>query len=238
MNRIIKNKLLVLSVLFAAAFVVVVVSGVVFAQSAPANGSMNQGNPNQVPPGVFGKVTSISGSVITITGMRDSTSYAIDASNATIIKNGSTGSLADIVVGDMIMAQGTVNGSSVTATIISDGFGGNGRGGFPGGGAMPSGTPPVSRAVASGTMRSGSQGAGIPKSGEKAGVFNSTSGTPPFATGTLRAENGSSSAAYPRMMPSSTQNVGGNISSSSQSNGGFLGSIVGFFKNIFSFFKL
>ena len=86
-------------------------------------------------PGVGGTVTAVSGNTITVTGM-DGKTYTVDASGATITKDMTVG-VADIKVGDTIGAQGTVNGTNVTATNIHDGkmpmmggkgFGGHGRG--------------------------------------------------------------------------------------------------------------
>jgi hypothetical protein len=49
---------------------------------------------------------------------KDGTTYTVDATNATIKKAGGAGTLADITVGTMLVAQGTVNGTTVTATMI------------------------------------------------------------------------------------------------------------------------
>ena len=80
-------------------------------------------------PGVFGTVSAVSGNTITVTskafGNNHSgapTSYTIDATNATVIKNGATSTVGAIAVGDTIMAQGTVSDTSVTATTIRDGM--------------------------------------------------------------------------------------------------------------------
>lgn len=86
-------------------------------------------------PGVMGQVTSINGSVITING-KNNTVYTIDASTAKIVKNRNTViTIADIKVGDNIMAQGTVTGTNVAATTVFDGkpiMGKNKHGDFPG----------------------------------------------------------------------------------------------------------
>jgi len=85
-------------------------------------------------PGVGGTVTAVSGNTITVTG-KDGTSYTIDASAAAITKD-ETVAVADVAVGDTITADGTVNGTSVTATNIHDGkmtaggFGGRGPDGM------------------------------------------------------------------------------------------------------------
>ncbi|MGD0976905.1 MAG: DUF5666 domain-containing protein [Minisyncoccia bacterium] len=104
---------------------------------------------NRAIPAVFGTVTAISGDTITVSenrgfnrGPRTSpnptptatpvaTIYTVDATNAKITKNNAAGTIASIAVGDTIMVQGTVSGTSVTATMIHDGIMG-GRIGKPG----------------------------------------------------------------------------------------------------------
>jgi hypothetical protein len=86
-------------------------------------------------PGVGGTVTAVNGNTVTVTGA-DGKTYTIDASAATVTKD-ETVSVSNIAVGDTVMANGTVNGTSVTATAIHDGkmsggFGGRGMWG-PGG---------------------------------------------------------------------------------------------------------
>ena len=73
----------------------------------------------QKNPGVFGTVTAIDGTTITITSKampsRNSktsatataaTTYSIDASNATVTKNNTTAAVSNIAIGDTIMVQG------------------------------------------------------------------------------------------------------------------------------------
>ena len=93
-----------------------------------------------VKPAVIGTVTAVSGSTITINsrpglammGRRASTTppvtpqmppaavYTINASNATVMKDGATSTISSILVGDNILVQGTVSGTNVTATLIRD----------------------------------------------------------------------------------------------------------------------
>ena len=78
---------------------------------------------NTLSPGVFGTVDSVSGTTLIVTSKvakKDTiaTTYTIDASVATVTKNGAVSSVSAIEQGDMIMAQGTVSGTSVTAKII------------------------------------------------------------------------------------------------------------------------
>jgi riboflavin synthase alpha subunit len=80
-------------------------------------------------PGVFGSVTAISGSTLTVTAKTrpnstaTATVYTIDASNAKITKNNVSAAISDIAVGDTVMVQGTVSGTNVMATAIRDGVG-------------------------------------------------------------------------------------------------------------------
>jgi len=77
-------------------------------------------------PGVGGTITAIQGSTITITDKRDAKTYTIDASGAAVKKVSAgtapvTETLADLAVGEMIMARGTVSGTSVIATEVMEG---------------------------------------------------------------------------------------------------------------------
>lgn len=100
-------------------------------------------------PGVFGTVTAINGNIISVSGklLKSGTStsiststnvtYAVDATNAKIIKNNATSSISSILVNDTVRVQGTVSGTNVSATIIHDGAIMNGRmGGGNGGSGM------------------------------------------------------------------------------------------------------
>jgi hypothetical protein len=70
--------------------------------------------------GVVGRVTAINGSTITVVGKND-VSYTVNAGNAKVWKNkNNAAKLSDIMVGDSIIVQGTVNGTSVTASNIID----------------------------------------------------------------------------------------------------------------------
>ena len=99
-------------------------------------------------PGVFGTVTAINGTTLTVSGKQgrpfgappsSNTSgtqtqtapttpvapatviYTVDAANATVRKNNATSTVASIAVGDTVVVRGTVSGTSVTATSIIDG---------------------------------------------------------------------------------------------------------------------
>jgi hypothetical protein len=78
--------------------------------------------------GIRGTVSAISGTTLTVTGSQgfssstSSTTYTVDASNATVNKNGQTSTVSAIAVGDTVMVQGTISGSNVTAKTIRDGM--------------------------------------------------------------------------------------------------------------------
>jgi len=138
----------------------------------------NWGDRNGVRPAVFGTVSAINGDSLTVTqgahpafgGFGSSTpamaatattTYTVDATNATVLKNNATSTVSSISVGDKVAVQGTVNGTNVTATTIRDGFSGMGRGmmgGMRGGGnasstnAMPSPITGNGQPVIAGTI--------------------------------------------------------------------------------------
>jgi len=112
---------------------------------------IRDGNPPKpTPPTAMGKVTAVSGSTITLSGFAmpttkgakpASTTYTVDVSNATITKvtapaakgdkpTSATISASQVAVGDFLSVDGTANGTSITATTVTDGASfGMGRGG-------------------------------------------------------------------------------------------------------------
>ncbi len=88
------------------------------------NGTSTQARPSQIPQGngqpiVGGAVTAVNGNILTVTN-KSNVTYSIDATNASVTKSGASSTLSSIVTGDNIIAQGTVNGTSVTASSIID----------------------------------------------------------------------------------------------------------------------
>ena len=71
--------------------------------------------------GIQGTVVSISGSIISLTNKKNVT-YTVDATNAKFggegIRNSFT--LANLLVNDKISVRGTINGTNITATSITD----------------------------------------------------------------------------------------------------------------------
>jgi hypothetical protein len=85
-----------------------------------AQGGMGRGR------GIAGTVASVSGTTITVTSKVGpkggvATTYIVDASGATVTKNGIASSVSSIGVGDEVMVQGTISGTSVVAKDIRDG---------------------------------------------------------------------------------------------------------------------
>jgi hypothetical protein len=120
-------------------------------------GSGMPGSSGTMKPGVFGTVTAVNGNAITINGRQGfgptataTTTYTVDATNATVKKNNAASTVSAIAVGDMIFAQGTITGTNVVATSIRDGvmMGTRGQGGpgmnGKGGQGHATSTPPVS----------------------------------------------------------------------------------------------
>ena len=93
-------------------------------------------------PAVTGTVTSVSGTTITVSAKKGlelgkemgrgkasttpkttpaSITYTVDASVAAVMKNNATSSISSIAVGDIVMVQGTISGTTIKATTIRDG---------------------------------------------------------------------------------------------------------------------
>lgn len=70
-------------------------------------------------PIIGGKVTAVNGSIVTVTN-KSNVAYTVDITNAKIVKNNKTALVVDVVVGDNILAQGTINGQAVVATTVID----------------------------------------------------------------------------------------------------------------------
>lgn len=95
----------------------------------PAFAKDSQGNESTAShTAVAGIVASISGTSLTVTSnarereaSTTAVTFTVDASNATVTKNGATSTLGAVTVGDRVMVRGTVAGTQVVATSISDG---------------------------------------------------------------------------------------------------------------------
>lgn len=93
----------------------------------------NQNHGTFQRPLVVGTVTSVSSNMLTVTVQgfgrgrmmhttsNKPTTYTVNASGATVTKNGSISTVSAIAVGDRVMVQGTESGTTLTATVIRDG---------------------------------------------------------------------------------------------------------------------
>lgn len=70
-------------------------------------------------PVIGGSVSAINGNTLTVTN-KSNVVYTIDVTNASIIKMGTSTAISNLAVGDNLVIQGTVNGTSVTASSVID----------------------------------------------------------------------------------------------------------------------
>jgi hypothetical protein len=124
---------------------------IAFSQTKQTDGSYTIDAIRVILPSVGGQVSAVSGNTITVT-QRDGTSATIHVDSATTYQVGgvTTAKLADIKVGDFVMAQGELRtDGSLDASTVASGFrGGPGKGGhgmgpddWGNGGAYPSASP-------------------------------------------------------------------------------------------------
>jgi hypothetical protein len=84
----------------------------------------NNSNEQFQKPVVSGTVSAISGNILTVSSKQESDkenttkTFTVDATNATITRNGVAGTVASIVVGDRVSAQGTLTETNIVATVI------------------------------------------------------------------------------------------------------------------------
>jgi hypothetical protein len=86
------------------------------ASSTSSTAAIIQGNGEPV---IGGSVTVVNGTTLTVTNASNVT-YTINAASTTVVKNGTSTALSNVLVGDSVIVQGTVNGNSVTASSIID----------------------------------------------------------------------------------------------------------------------
>jgi hypothetical protein len=264
-----------IAIISTAVMATLAIGGTAFAQSTTATATTGTGSHQgwmpgsnggvKRAPGVFGTVSAISGDTITLTSKGYGSTatpktYTVDATNATVTKSGAASSVSAIAVGDTLMAQGTVSGTSVAATKIMDGMmmGGKGMG------MNHSG-------MASSTMGMRGSGASIAGNGEPVvgGAVTAISGTSLTVTNksnvtytidassaTVVKDNATSSISSVAVgdnvliqgtvngnsvVASSVMDQGAAAGSSTggsqkTASGGFLGSIGSFFHKLFGFF--
>ncbi|NTV44099.1 MAG: hypothetical protein HGA67_00180 [Candidatus Yonathbacteria bacterium] len=95
----------------------IVYDGTLPAGVGGGSAALIQGNGQPV---VAGTVTAVSGTTITMTN-KSNVTYTINAASATVVKAKVSSTVASIAVGDNLVVQGTVNGTSITASSIVDG---------------------------------------------------------------------------------------------------------------------
>jgi hypothetical protein len=72
-------------------------------------------------PVIAGTVTAISGSTLTVTTSSSSpVVYSVDASSAKVLQGPTTIALSSVAINDHVVVQGTVSGTSVTASTVID----------------------------------------------------------------------------------------------------------------------
>ena len=99
--------------------------------STPEGGDHMDGMMGSSTPAVIGKVVSVSGTTLTVSGHSGpdtaTTTYTVDASSAKIMKGKPTATstpatISDVAVGDNVLVIGTASGTTVTAKVIVDGL--------------------------------------------------------------------------------------------------------------------
>jgi len=245
-----------------------------FAQAQPAGmpggrGGWGGGSGTHAAPGVFGTVTAVNGTTLTVTSkmrMRPNASssavtYTVDASNAAVVKNGASSTVASIATGDTVMVQGTVSGANVTATMIRDGvvpMPGKGMGrGQQWASSTASGTPRTLPIQGNGepviagniTAISGSaltvtnasnvtytidvSNAKIVKNGTTTTLSAVATGDAVVVQGTVNGTSVTASSVIDQGIKSTT--TGGTPMGGGAAGGGFFGMIGSFFKHLFGF---
>ncbi len=214
-------------------------------QFKPGMGTMRGGMGAR--PGVVGTVATVSGSTLTVTSQgfgnnAATTTYTVDATNATVVKNNATSTVSSIAVGDTVAVRGTVTGTNVAATMIRDGvmmqgrgqkngvtgtvnnFQGNGQPVIAGTVSSVSGTTITLTNSGNTTYTIDASNAKIQKAGvSSATVSNVATGDTVLVQGTV---NGTSVVATSVLDQAQAQ---------SQKHGGFFGGVGQFFMRLFHF---
>ena len=225
---------------------------------AAGPGMMGRGH----APGVFGTVSAINGTTLTVESKgfgqsATATTYTVDASKATVTKSGNASTLSAVTLGDTVMVAGTVTGTSVVATTIRDGV--MGHGGMRPGGMHASSTvaviqgngqPVIGGAV---TAVSGSSltvtnksnvtytvdvaSAKIVKAGATSTIASVSVGDNVVVQGTVNGTAVVASSVLDQGAPIVQTNTATAATGVPQGHmGGFMGMMGGFFHNLFGFF--
>ncbi len=97
----------------------VLTAGTTFAGTTEINRRVKSNIPN-----VVGTVSTVNGNTLIVMAKmkrKGDTTYTVDATNAKVIKAGTSTAVSNIAVGDTVMIKGTINGTNITATSIRDG---------------------------------------------------------------------------------------------------------------------
>jgi hypothetical protein len=70
-------------------------------------------------PVIAGSVSAVNGNTLTITN-KSNVTYTVDVTNAKIVQGHTTVTVANVAVGDNVIIQGAVSGTSVTASSVID----------------------------------------------------------------------------------------------------------------------
>ena len=238
-----------------------VLSSLLLGSTAFAAGPGAGGHWGGRAPGVFGTVSAINGTTLTVQSKgfgqnATATTYTVDASSATVTKSGSTSTLGAVAVGDTVMVAGTVTGSNVVATTIRDGV--MGRGGMRPGGMHASSTeaviqgngqPVIGGAV---TAVNGSSltvtnksnvtytvdvtNAKIVKAGATSTIASVSVGDNVVVQGTVNGTAVVASSVLDQGAPVVQTNTTTPTSAPQGRGGGFMGMMGGFFHSLFGFF--
>lgn len=252
------KKSISVSLASSAVLASLLIGSVAFADTATPQGGQpggwgGRGHMMGRGPGVFGTVASISGTSITVTskGFGQSateTTYTVDASNATVTKDGAASSVSAIAVGDTVGIQGTVSGTSVTATAIHDGVPPKGaRPGdreelaVPGNGqpivggsvtGVSGNTLTVKTAQGDVTYTVDASGATVRKDNATSSVSAIVSGDRVIVQGTVNGTSVTASSVIDQGAAPASNGTG----TESRGPGGFFGMIGGLFRHLFGFF--
>lgn len=98
----------------------VLTAGTTFAATTEINRRIKTPIPN-----IIGVVSTVNGNTLIITSKaqknkKNPTTYTVDATNAKVIKAGTSTSVSNITVGDTVLVKGSIHGSNITATSILD----------------------------------------------------------------------------------------------------------------------
>ena len=202
-------------------------------------------------PGVSGTVASASGNTLTVTSKKDpkgsaGTTYTVDATNATVTKNGANSSVSNVAIGDTIMVQGTISGTNVTATTIRDGapkqdvapvIQGNGQPVIGGNITAVNGSILTVANKSNVTYTVDATNATIEKGNAVSSITAVAVGDNVIVQGTVNGTSVTASSVIDsgaNTAPANSTNAASNIHQGDM--GGFFGGIVSFFHKLFGFF--